>query len=94
MAPESRLLTAAERAAVLKDLGEYRVLLAASRRELVKYAECACSACRRGREVTKLLYGGLARDVQAEIETRIAGIRALEVDLELPPPEFGKPVTQ
>jgi hypothetical protein len=81
VAAESRPLTAREREACLSDLAGYRRLLAASRREAAFSAACACSACRRKLEATKLIYVGMARDVQAEIETRIAGIRALEHDL-------------
>jgi len=81
VAAESRPLTAREREACLSDLAGYRRLLAASRRESSFLAACACSACRRKLEATKQVYVGLVCDVQAEIETRLAGIRALERDL-------------
>jgi hypothetical protein len=77
-----RPLTERERAACLHDLAGYRVLLAASRHEARFYAGCACKACRRRLSATKAIYFDLLREVQAEIETRIADIRALERDLE------------
>lgn len=76
-----RPLTERERAAVLKDLAEYRVLLAASYREAKWFAGLACWACRRNLQATKQIYAEIFGDIRAETETRIAGIRALEHDL-------------
>jgi len=87
-----RPLTAQEREALVHDLAGYRRLLAESRRERLFFAESACTACRRvpiildperarTMEGVKQKYMTIVREITAELETRIAGIRALERDL-------------